>query len=242
MPRKRKERQTSQDMCPTKEDRPAPWSQGQEAALKKEKDKITFTEHLSIQSTSCCTGWHMPSHFPGHTLDRWSSAHPEISSTLLPFPLYSQPLAHLLSLHFSPCPLPTTRFSERLWAALAGCQLFTVWLRPGVQSRTNKGSFPWYHCFCDMYFSTMISNEFDSGCIAERHRTPVPALPLGALRKVIYSLGLGFCIHERWPHFGPGLHKVMDAEHWAPGLAHVPIRSLCFVTPLSLPWHLLNPH
>ena len=126
MPRKRKEKQTSPEMCPTKEDRPPPWSQGQDAALKKEKDKITFTEHLSIQSTSYCTGWHMPSHFPGHTLEWSFSAHPEISSTLLPFPLSSRPLAHLLSLHFSPCPLPTTKFSERLWAALAGCQLLPV--------------------------------------------------------------------------------------------------------------------
>lgn len=47
-------------------------------------------------------------------------------------------------------------------------------------------------------------------------RTPIPALPPGALRKVAYSLGLSVCIPKRRPHFGLGLHEVMDVEHSAP--------------------------
>lgn len=221
-------------MCPTKEDRPAPWSQGQEAALKKEKDKITFTEHLSIQSTYC-TGWHTPSHFPGQTLDRWSSApFPPLfpASCPSPFPaLLSLPTAH----------------HQVLWEAL-GCPGWLSALRCVAQASSPKqdkqGLFSQvplllWHVFLHNKKQWIWLRVYSR---KTQNRTPVPDLPLGALRKVSYSLGLGSCIHGRWPHFGPGLHKAMDVEHWAPGLAHVPIRSLCFVTPLSLPWHLLNPH
>lgn len=165
IPRKGKDEQTSQQMCSPKEDRPLPlsWGWGGKGESNNRKGKkIKCIYWMFVISSYCWLAYAIS--FPGHTLDKWLLT--EIGSTLLRFPLCSaMPISSLCTSLL--CPPPSFL---RYWA-LADCQLFLVlhcMAQANNQSRTNKGSFPWYRCL--QWQVLFHNNKWWIWLVAERHR------------------------------------------------------------------------